>query len=158
MDQEHDEDASAHLRAMAERLHGLAQALEQQGDSRPVRLPPSMAQIARGIYAKRRRRDSWFGAVFGEPAWDILLDLFAAEAEGMQVSVSSACIAASVPATTGLRWLKTMEEEGLIVRKRPDNNKRLVLVELTDKARAAMAGYLLDHGTFDNLPPINPRT
>jgi len=36
-----------------------------------------------------------------DPAWDMLLDLTAARAESRAVSVSSLCIAAGVPTTTG---------------------------------------------------------
>ena len=49
----------------------------------------------------------------------MLLDLYAAELEGAQVSVSSLCIAAAVAPTTALRWIGRMTEAGLFVRQ-PD--------------------------------------
>lgn len=42
--------------------------------------------------------------LFGEPAWDMIVDLFIAAEENKTVSVSSLCIDASVPMTTVLRW------------------------------------------------------
>ena len=39
--------------------------------------------------------------LFGEPAWDILLDLYIANVENKPVSVSSACIGSAAPPTTG---------------------------------------------------------
>ena len=47
-------------------------------------LRPSNAARARKIYEDRRSRPSIFGneELFGEPAWDILLDLYIAHVEG----------------------------------------------------------------------------
>ena len=71
---------------------------------------------AEELYMARRRRDRVFQAfdLFGEPAWDMMLDLFVMQARNRQVSVSSSCIAAAVPSTTALRYLKKLEENGLI--------------------------------------------
>src|SRR5690606_396517 len=62
------------------------------------------AAFVRGIIRARRLRDQFFrGELFADPAFDTLLDLYAARLEGRRVAVSSLCIAASVPATTALR-------------------------------------------------------
>lgn len=72
--------------------------------------------------------------LFGEPAWDILLDLYVAHLDGRQVAVSSACIAACVPPTTALRYLNRLERSGLI-RRRPDaKDHRRVLVAPSQRA------------------------
>ena len=72
--------------------------------------------LARHIYQLRRNRDASFAAeLFSEPAWDILLHLFIADAEGRSVSVSSACDGAATPQTTALRKLRQLEEARLIV-------------------------------------------
>ncbi len=68
-------------------------------------VPKKLGMLAREIYKARRLRDAVLPRLFGEPAWDILLDLFASEAEHIDVSVSSACLAAGVPATTAHRYL-----------------------------------------------------
>jgi hypothetical protein len=47
----------------------------------------------------------------------MLLDLLQAEISHLRVPVLSLCIAAAVPATTALRWLKTMVQEGIFVRR-----------------------------------------
>jgi hypothetical protein len=62
----------------------------------------------------RRRRDGAapVKGLFGEPAWDILLDLFIAHCRGDDLQVSSVCIEASVPSTTILRWIARLESEG----------------------------------------------
>ncbi len=99
--------------------------------------------LARKAYALRRKRDSLFGNpdLFGEPAWDILLDLFIAQGEGKRVSVSSACIGSAAPPTTGLRWLGVLAEQGLVVRENDPDDHRRVLVRLTPAGTAAMERF-----------------
>jgi hypothetical protein len=101
-------------------------------------------RLARKTYWLRRQRASIFGCaeMFGEPAWDILLDLYIASAEGKQVSVSSACIGSACPPTTGLRWLAILTEQGFVVRENDSNDNRRVMVRLSDKGVAAMERFL----------------
>jgi DNA-binding MarR family transcriptional regulator len=97
------------------------------------------------IYRSRRRRDAAFGEdadLFGEPAWDILLDLLDADAQGRRISVTSASLASSVPATTGLRMIAILEERGLVMRTDDPLDRRRSHVSLTGKGRAAMQAAL----------------
>ena len=57
---------------------------------------------------------------------------------GMRVPVSSLCIAAAVPATTALRWLKTMTDKGIFLRRADPHDGRRVFVELAPEASIAM--------------------
>jgi hypothetical protein len=60
--------------------------------------------LARRMYLERRQREKHFPSnLFGEPAWDILLDLYVAAKENVKIATTSACIGGSVPPTTGLR-------------------------------------------------------
>jgi hypothetical protein len=94
------------------------------------------AKYIRAIIKMRRRRDAYFEAeMFADPAWDILLDLLAARLEGKSVSVSSLCIAASVPATTALRWISSMTEKGNLVRRQDPTDARRIFIDLS-KAEA----------------------
>jgi hypothetical protein len=137
------------LVAIADRLRNAAEgkgfvAPEEQSDpARSSRTTRHRLALARDAYALRRRRTAIFGNpdLFGEPAWDILLDLYIAQAEGKSVSVSSACIGSASPATTGLRWLGVLAEEGLIVRENDAGDHRRVLVRLTPAGLAAMDRY-----------------
>jgi hypothetical protein len=99
--------------------------------------------LARKTYAARRRRAAIFGEadLFGEPAWDILLDLYIAHVEGKDVSVSSACIGSAAPPTTGLRWLGVLAEHGMVVREHDPDDQRRVLVRLTERGLEAMDRY-----------------
>lgn len=103
----------------------------------------TMLQAALETYRIRRNRDKYFpSAIFGEPAWDILLDLYANEALGRKVTVSNVCVAAAAPMSTGMRWLRMLEDRGFITRQAADNDNRVVFVQLTDLARRRLEAYL----------------
>lgn len=100
------------------------------------------AQSARERIRERRYRDRIFSPdFFADPAWDILLDLYAAHYEGQQVSVSSLCIAASVPSTTALRWIRTMSDAGFLERSRDDADGRRVFIRLSEDALQKLDQY-----------------
>ncbi len=101
------------------------------------------AAFVRGIIRARRLRDQFFrGELFADPAFDTLLDLYAARLEGRRVAVSSLCIAASVPATTALRWIRALTEKGLFVRTADPHDGRRVYIGLSEDAARAMGRYL----------------
>ena len=103
-------------------------------------------EIARQTYGDRRRREAILGsnALLGEPAWDILLDLYIARRTDQEVSVSSACIGSAAPATTGLRWLGALQEAGLVVRINDYEDHRRVLVKLSQEGAARMERYFAE--------------
>jgi hypothetical protein len=99
-------------------------------------------RLVRQVIANRQARGRFFDpALFGDPAWDMLLDLTAAQGEGVQVSVTSLCIAAGVPATTALRWLTQMVESGIFVRLPDPADKRRAFIAMSNGALAGMANY-----------------
>jgi hypothetical protein len=112
------------------------------GFARPSDPPLPDPRAVRQIIANRQARARFFDpALFGDPAWDMLLDLTAAHAEGARVSVTSLCIAAGVPATTALRWLTQMVESGIFVRVPDPADRRRAFIALSDRALGAMANY-----------------
>jgi DNA-binding MarR family transcriptional regulator len=110
-------------------------------------VPEVSADTVRTVIRARRLRSRYFDEdMFADPAWDMLLDLLQAEIAQLRVPVSSLCIAASVPATTALRWLKTMTQEGIFVRRADPHDGRRVFVELAPQASQAMRRYFADAG------------
>lgn len=105
----------------------------------------SHAEFVRLILSQRRRRDELFGADhFGDPAWNILLDLYGAHLKRRKVPVSALCMASEVPPTTALRWISALVDAGLIIR-RPDRaDRRRIHVELAPSAIPRMSTYC-DH-------------
>lgn len=106
--------------------------------------------LAAQAYVARRARDESFGAnaiLFGEPAWDILLELYSAQANGRDTSITSACFAAQVPNTTALRHLGNLEAHGLIVRRGDPDDRRRSVVRLSEATTEIMRDWLNRYGT-----------
>jgi DNA-binding MarR family transcriptional regulator len=109
--------------------------------------PPVSVELIRAIIRARRLRARFFQEeLFADPAWDMLLDLLQAEISQLRVPVSSLCIAAAVPATTALRWLKTMVQQGLFIRRADPHDGRRVFVELAPEASRALRSYFAEIG------------
>ena len=113
----------------------------------PVVLPPIDPVRLRADIRARRLRDQFFPSdLFGEPAWDMLLDLALAAVERRDVAVSSLCIAAAVPTTTALRWIRTLCDGGLFERRDDPRDARRAFIDLSAQGQAAMARYLAAAG------------
>lgn len=141
-------EISARMATMATEIEALLKPRVSSGGLRHVEskavldCQPTAAQV-RALIRSRRARASYFSQdLFADPTWDILLDLTAAKLEHKQVSVSSLCIAASVPPTTALRWIKTMTEEGLLERTADPADGRRIFIDMTERATSAMQAYL----------------
>jgi hypothetical protein len=110
-------------------------------------LPPLSADTIRSVIRARRLRTRYFPEeLFADPAWDMLLDLLQAEISRLPVPVSSLCIAAAVPATTALRWLKTLVQQGVFIRRPDQRDGRRVFVELAPEASNALRRYFAEVG------------
>lgn len=130
---------------------GLAyRARSDQGGDRLVRATrpvlPDPRMIRRIIRQRQLRARFFEGDLFADPAWDMLLDLAAARAENVRVSVTSLCIASAVPPTTALRWISQMTEMGLLERVNDETDRRRAFVALSDRAADAMARYFAEVG------------
>jgi hypothetical protein len=134
--QQLSEEASRIASALATLSESEAQ--RENGQERPID-----AARVRAIIRARRLRDQFLGAdLFADPAWDMLLDLMAARLEGQRVPVSSLCMAAAVPPTTALRWIKVLSEQGIFVRTADPQDGRRIYIELADEVAAALEAYL----------------
>ncbi len=103
---------------------------------------PSAIEIRRFIRA-RRMRDQYLPAdLFADPAWDMMLDLLAARLAGQHVSVSSLCIAAAVPPTTALRWIRQLTDRAIFARIDDPADGRRVFIELTETAAEAVLAWV----------------
>ena len=151
-------DNAARLRQLSDEMGRIAATLARLstgpgGESALKSLPKGGAapdpdaDVVRSVIRARRLRSRFFDEeLFADPAWDMLLDLLQAEIAQLRVPVSSLCIAAAVPATTALRWIKTMTEQGLFVRRADPHDGRRVFVELAPAASDAMRRYFAEVG------------
>lgn len=116
----------------------------------PQEVPSVDPDTINSVIRARRMRGHFFSEeLFADPAWDMLLDLLQAEIAQNRVLLSSLCTAASVPATTALRWIKSLTDAGMFVRRADPQNGQLVFVELAPVASAAMRRYFGEVGNVD---------
>jgi len=152
------QDPSAvRLRQLSDEVSRIAATLARLsvGPDAPAERPPlpagnapiiSLDAVRQVIRARRLRARYFDEELFADPAWDMLLDLLQAEIAQHRVPVSSLCIAAAVPATTALRWIKTMTDAGLFKRRADPHDGRRVFVELSSSASDAMHRYFGEVG------------
>ena len=132
-------------------FHSVATALRQVGDFIRSAAPPRGATCvtvgtpsanylrraaANLAIARRARGQSLPAGLLGEPAWDILLELFAHEGPQSMKAVS---IGTCVPLTSTLRWVGLLEREGLVEQFADPGDARRTLVELSEKGIAAIS-------------------
>jgi len=155
------------LRAMARQLLQMAAEIETGGqDDEDAALffndadlidEAPLADFAESLYRHRRKRGRYLPEkIFAEPAWDILLDLYINGVRGRPVSITSACIAGDIPATTGLRWLGVLEQERLIERQVSRTDARVTLVRLTGHAHEQMREFFTEAARTTAMPAQEP--
>ena len=104
--------ALARVRSVAARARGEIVAAVPSGPEEP-----DDVERARALLAQRRMRDAEAGPLadlFGEPGWDILLTLFVALEEGRTMRSAEIAAAIAVRPPVLLRWLRVLEERGLV--------------------------------------------
>ncbi|MEO6199005.1 MAG: MarR family winged helix-turn-helix transcriptional regulator [Sphingomicrobium sp.] len=149
--------SSVRLRQLSDEVNRIAATLARLSSAPPPavihaaaanhagEIPPVAPESVRSVIRARRLRSRFFDEeLFADPAWDMLLDLLQAELSHLRVPVSSLCIAAAVPATTALRWLKTMVDQGLFVRRADPHDGRRVFVELAPTTSEALHRYFAE--------------
>ena len=97
------------------------------------------AQI-QSILRVRRERSAIFGeGLFSEPAWDILLELFAAQLGNRTLGLAD--LTRIAPQSTLARWVSALEERGLVVCDGPLQPHRM-RIALSRDCAAKLARFL----------------
>jgi DNA-binding MarR family transcriptional regulator len=138
---------------LREQLGTALRTIDQLAQARGARATgqPIEEKEVRTLINLRRSRGRFFGGdLFADPAWDILLELYAASLGQFRMTVGKLCIGAAVPATTALRWINHLEENGMIERKSDPTDGRRQFLMLSAYALEAMNGY------FRTVPAGSP--
>jgi len=99
--------------------------------------------FARQILAGRKQRERFFDPVlFSNPAWDILLTLYLADAEGRALHTPESCAPSTVPQGVVLRWLAYLKQEEMVIETPDPAQTGRTLIGLSDQARATIGAYL----------------
>lgn len=113
------------------------------GDAQTEGTTPEISEeMVQWIIQARNLRSRFLPTdLFADPAWDMLLELLRAELAHQRIQVSSLCIAANAPATTALRYIKTMAQQRMIVRHPDPFDGRRVHVALAPDTSDALKRY-----------------
>jgi DNA-binding transcriptional ArsR family regulator len=151
----HPELDAAQLRAIAGRLMLMAEQREapdqdpEEWEGSSLFDDAALGKLAREEHELRRSRHCFLDDdLFSEPAWDILLDLFASAAEGRMISVTSSCIASGAPRTTAMRYLTELEDRGLVRRSGSELDGRVNYLTLTALGNAKLRQTLRHHAAM----------
>ena len=102
-----------------------------------------LSRLACRIYDARRARDKLLDkALFGEPAWDMLLALYCLPARGEMLRSTALAYASNLSCTTGLRWECILAERGWIERGPKELPLRKQFFRLTAHGRFQIEQYL----------------
>jgi DNA-binding MarR family transcriptional regulator len=108
----------------------------------------TLLSLARKEFENRRSRRKVFGsAMFGEPAWEMLLALYINDASGPRQTSATLLHFSGSSASTGKRWMRFLLTNDLVSREPHPVDARTYFVMLTDKARGMIETYL--SGTID---------
>lgn len=124
-------------------------SISQYGDSsksdKPYagKWPHELAEKAVQLLQDRQRRGEHFDlALFGEPGWDILLFLYASHRQLQSVSVSEINWVCRSDRMGGRRWIRVLEQEGLVEVDWNENDDPRSQVALSEGGQLAMTNYL----------------
>lgn len=116
-------------------------------------IDPALSDVSqRTVYAdivairqamkSRSLRNRFFNPkLFSDPAWDMLLELSAASIVGRRTTLTRLVNRTGIPMTTVMRWIVTLEREGLVTRFADRLDRRQIFLELTPRAHSALASY-----------------
>lgn len=97
------------------------------------------SKTVRAIQRARMERSRIFGEdLFSDPAWSILLELYAFALEQRRITISTISRRSKVSLTTVLRWLDALMKKELVQRDDDPFDGRMVRVSLTPKGLNAM--------------------
>lgn len=102
-----------------------------------------LAKVAKLVIEFRQQRAKFLPSeTLGEPAWDMLLELFSQFSGGAAVSTKSLTIVSGAPQTTALRHIVMLEREGFVKRRASVTDRRVTLIDLTRKGVVAVGRAL----------------
>lgn len=132
---------------IAETMVALAQRLSEQATLAVAELPPALPPPPTAVRAAAMLRDRHArkqflpGALFHEPAWEILLTLYIAGEQPDPVSLKQVASAVDAPFTTTQRWVDQLVTLRLVARGDSPYDRRRVALSLTPSTQAALDAY-----------------
>jgi hypothetical protein len=90
--------------------------------------------IAEDFLRKSLGRKQFIGNIADDPAWNIMLAIFAAQTSGHGISIAGVTATSEVAGTTALRYLTHLADRGILERSSDPHDMRRTFVELSPTA------------------------
>jgi DNA repair protein RadC len=120
-------------------LRSEAAAQDEEDDARALR-------NAEAVLRRRILRKQLIGhaELFGEPAWDMLIDLFIHECRGEQLSMSSLCATAGIPTSSAMKLAQRLCEAGVLERTPDLFDGRRTLMKIAPEVAHRLRAYFAE--------------
>jgi len=82
--------------------------------------------------------------LFGEPAWDMLIDLFIHACKGQQLSMSSLCATAGIPTSSAMKLAQRLCEAGILERTPDIFDGRRTLMKIAPEVAHRLRAYFAE--------------
>jgi len=103
----------------------------------------ALVEHANAVLEQRRLRRQFLpGELFHEPAWDMLLALFASRDDRMPMNIKALVSMSDAPVTTSQRWIEHLHKLKLIDRVTDPTDRRRVEISLSYTGDQQMKAYL----------------
>ena len=76
---------------------------------------PSATIAAAMLEFRRTRLRILPSELFAEPAWDLLLELFIADAEGRRMTARQVCVRSGIAPSVMSHWLRHLSQSGYVI-------------------------------------------
>jgi len=115
-------------------------------DERAPPKPDMAFENARATMRRRILRRQLIGAeeLFGEPAWEMLIDLFVHECQGKPLSTSDLCVTSTIPMSSALRLVQKLCDAELVDRTPDLMDARRSFVRLQPATSHRLRAYFSD--------------
>ena len=126
-------------------LEETARLVRQHAEQSPKQDARSIligSREVRAVLAMRGLRREYFGFMLSDAAWAMMLELYATRLEGRMVHQTQLGILASIPQTTALATARRLIAKGVFVSIPHPEDKRLVVIGLSDQTADRLARYM----------------
>lgn len=142
----HAHHVMSHDAIAARASSGRTATLRDSGSADGGDVELQVIENARATMRRRILRHQLLGApdLFGEPAWDMILDLFIRQAMGEPVPTSSLGVVADMPNSSAMKLIQRLCDSGLLVRVPDENDGRRNFVEISPEVAHRLRAYFAE--------------
>ena len=121
--------------------------LRSPAEADPEAEPDTALENARAAMRRRLLRLQLFGSpeLFGDPGWEMLIDLFVHQCDGKELSISALCVTSSIPFSSALRLANKLCEAGILRRVPDPVDGRRTFIRLQPEVAHRLRAYFSEN-------------